>query len=315
MQARAFILAAWIAATAWSCAHAADVVFPPGSKIGLVPPVGFSPSTHFHGFEDRANQAAMLLLEMPAQAYAEITKNMTAKALKSQGVAVDKQETLALSFGSATLVTARQQEQKSKLRKWILAGAAPDLTALVTVIVPETASSIYPEAAIRAALATVAVRSSIPIEEQIGLLPFRIDELAGLRAVRVVGPNTVFLTDGPKNTFEANEQPMLIISAAAGGPEDPPQRDNFARNLFSSLGGFKDVRIVGTDSFRIGGLQTHQLMAEAKDPTSGANLKLVQWLRFGSGAYVRFLGVASADTWPDAFPRFRAVRDGVGPRQ
>jgi hypothetical protein len=37
-------------------------------------------------------------------------------------------------------------------------------------------------------------------------------------------------------------------------------------------------------------------------------------VRFGGGAYLRLLGIARADAWPEAFPRFRAVRDGINPR-
>ena len=106
-----------------------------------------------------------------------------------------------------------------------------------------------------------------------------------------------------------------MISAAPGGPDENLQRDNFARNLFAGYAGLKDVHILGTDLIRLAGQQTHQLMAEAKDAKTDADVKLVQWVRFGNGAYLRFLGVAKADSWSDAFPRFRAVRDGVGPRQ
>jgi hypothetical protein len=201
------------------------------------------------------------------------------------------------------------------MRKWILLGATPALTALVTVLVPDSAKTSYPDAAIRAALATVEVRDNVPVDEQLTLLPFRLDEFAGLRALRVVAPNTLVLTSGSKDTLDASEQSLLVISAAAGGPEQTAQRDHFARNLFSGYTGLKDIHILGTDFIRLAGQQTHQLMAEAKDAKTAVDIKLVQWLRFGNGAYVRFLGVARADDWSDAFPRFRAVRDGVGPRQ
>jgi hypothetical protein len=200
------------------------------------------------------------------------------------------------------------------MRKWILLGATPVLTALVTVLVPDSAKGTYSDAAIRQALASVEVRDSVPIDEQMGLLPYRVDELGGLRASRVVAPNTVILTAGPKDTLDATEQALLVISAAPGGPDETQQRDNFARNLFAGYAGLKDVHILGTDLIRLAGQQTHQLMAEAKDAKTDADVKLVQWVRFGNGAYLRFLGIAKADSWSDAFPRFRAVRDGVGPR-
>jgi len=293
----------------------AEPAFPPGSKIGLEPPAGFAVSETFRGFEDKQHGAAILTLEMPPQAYAEIEKAMTSEALRKQGIVVEKREQTPLRTGKAILLIARQQVDGNKLRKWILLAATPVATALITVLVPDSAKAAYPDAVIRAALQSLAVRESVPIDELIGLLPFKLDEFAGLRAFRVVPPGTLILTSGPKDTLDANEQALLVISAAPGGPAESFQRDNFARNLFTGFAGLKDVRVLGTDMIRLAGQQTHQLMAEAKDAKTDADMKMVQWLRFGNGAFVRFLGIARADDWSDAFPRFRAVRDSVGPRQ
>ena len=46
----------------------------------------------------------------------------------------------------------------------------------------------------------------------------------------------------------------------------------------------------------------------------GASVAIVQWLRFGSGGFVRMVGFAPKETWSESFPRFRAIRDGVVPR-
>jgi hypothetical protein len=41
---------------------------------------------------------------------------------------------------------------------------------------------------------------------------------------------------------------------------------------------------------------------------------IVQWLRFGSQTAMRIIGSSPRDQWDKAFPRFRAVRDGIQPR-
>ena len=70
------------------------------------------------------------------------------------------------------------------------------------------------------------------------------------------------------------------------------------------------------DMLRLGGgnLPTHELQAEAKEAMSDKPMKLVQWVRFGPGFFIRMVGIARGDQWQASFPRFRAVRDGVGPR-
>jgi hypothetical protein len=40
----------------------------------------------------------------------------------------------------------------------------------------------------------------------------------------------------------------------------------------------------------------------------------VQWLRFGSGGFLHLVASAPTTRWPEAFTRFRAVRDGVDPK-
>jgi hypothetical protein len=65
---------------------------------------------------------------------------------------------------------------------------------------------------------------------------------------------------------------------------------------------------------RIGGQEGHQIFADARDSSNASALTVVQWLRFGGGAYLQVVGVARADAWKDAYPRFRTVRDSIGSR-
>ena len=64
-----------LAVAAGAPARAADPIFPPNSRIGLVPPPGFSPSMKFPGFEHAQGSAAILLVEIPAEAFAELEKS------------------------------------------------------------------------------------------------------------------------------------------------------------------------------------------------------------------------------------------------
>ena len=59
--------------------------------------------------------------------------------------------------------------RRHRYRKWLLVAAVGDLTALVTVQVPEQDTN-YPDKAVRDALATLAVRASVPDAERLSLL-------------------------------------------------------------------------------------------------------------------------------------------------
>src|SRR5262249_56912520 len=86
-------------------ARAADAAYPPGSRIGLAPPAGMVTSKSFFGYEDPNTNAAIILLALPAQAYADLDKSVTADALKRQGVTLETREDVPLSIGKAFLVT------------------------------------------------------------------------------------------------------------------------------------------------------------------------------------------------------------------
>ena len=150
-----------LAATA---ARAADVVYPPGSRIGLVPPAGVVTSKNFFGYEDPAKNVGIILAALPVDAYGELEKTITAEALKKQGITQEARETLSLAGGKAFLVTGRQEAEKTRLRKWFLIAGTPTLTALVTAQVPDPARAAYPDAATAVAKVLMSV-SMIPFRE------------------------------------------------------------------------------------------------------------------------------------------------------
>ena len=304
------LIAAWAAAPAL----AADAVFPLASHIGLVVPATMKPSQAFRGFEDRDAGASIVILEIPPQAVAGVEKQLSPEALKKEGMAEDKRETVTVNGAKGLLLAGTQETDKKKFRKVLLLAAWPEGASLVAFQVPDENKGKYPDAAVRAALMSVTLRPVVPIDEQIRLVPIVFDNLSGMRPFRVLGNSSIFLTEGAADPKEPADQPLLIVSIGPGGPEQASDRANFARQLFSGLNDFKDVRIVGTDVLRLDNLQTYEIQAEAKDPKSDVPMKLVQWIRFGSGAFIRFVGIARTDAWGEAFTKFRAVRDGTKPR-
>src|SRR4029077_18057811 len=119
-------------------AQADDVVYPPGSRLGLVPAPGLHASTSFPGFEDRDNNVALLLGALPPEAFAEFEKSDSAEGLKKLGATLEKRELLTLPGGKAVLVIGRQDNQHT----WMLVAAMPDLTAMVTLRIPDASKDV-----------------------------------------------------------------------------------------------------------------------------------------------------------------------------
>jgi hypothetical protein len=205
---------------------------------------------------------------------------------------------------------------QDKQHVWMLVASTPSLTAMLTMRVPDTAREAYSERTIRALLSSVAVRAEVPVEEQLTLLPFRVKELAGFKVgALLTGRRGVLLTEASGTASTAGApgtlQPQFIISVLPGEAAESADRDDLARQIFRSFPGLAEVRITGSEPIRLSGQQGHEIMANAKEAASGAALSLVQWLRFGSGAYLHMIGMAPTPAWPQAYARFRAVRDGI----
>jgi hypothetical protein len=296
--------------------HAADPVFPTGSRVGLVPPTGMVPSDAFDGFADPGKDAAILIAVLPAAAYSQIEKTLDVDALKKQGVSLEKREAMQLNFGKGILLTGRQVAEKAHYRKWMLVASANDLTTLVTVQVPEQ-DNVYPDRVVRAALATLSVRADVPEQEELSLLPFAVSDLAGFHVDGVIRGRVLMLGDAAnpgdpsKASADSGLDARLLIAAVPGGPQEADDRANFARQSFGEIGGIRDVRLTVSEPLRINGQSGYQTMAEAKDARTGADVMVVQWLRFGAGGFLQMVGIARADGWTSALARLRTVRDSV----
>ena len=291
-------------------AYAAEPVFPPASRIGIVPPKDMTVSKRFSGFESEEKAAAINLVEMPAEAYDSVVKGFTKDALKRQGLNETSRENLKLGEKSGVLIGGTMTGPVQG-RKWMMAVKDRDITALVIAQV-RGGQDGYTEAQIRDALKSVSLRAPVAIEEQISALPFRLGEKAGFRPVRVMSGNSVLFTDGPLDTIKGVEQPIIIMAASLNVP--PPgaeQRNQFARAALNSNQILKDIKIERSEAFRFRGQDWHEIVAKATEADSGQPVIVMQTIRFDSDRYVRMVGLTRVEQRDQNLRRFRSVIDGV----
>ncbi|WP_457089440.1 hypothetical protein [Microvirga sp. P5_D2] len=291
-------------------AFAAEPVFPPASRIGIVPPKDMVVSKRFSGFENEERAAAITFAEMPAQAFDQLSSGLTKEALKRQGLDVKTHETLKLGSKSGILVGGTMTGPVTG-RKWLLVVKDADVTGLVIAQV-RGGQDGYSDAQIRDALKSVALRGTVSLEEQVSALPFRINDKAGFRPVRVLAGNSILYTDGPQDTIKAVEQPMVILAAALQ-PAPPPgeARNQFARAALNSNQILKDIRIERSEAFRLKGQDWHEIVARAKEAASGQDIVVMQSIQFDGSRYVRMVGMTRAEQREQNLRRFRAVADGL----
>lgn len=290
----------------------AEPQFPPGIRIGLEPQGDLALSKQFPGFEDPARKVAIAILDLPARAYEDIERSAFGK--DQTGLTDLKRESFPFASGVGFLISGKGEDQGVKLHKWFLLATAAgtdvkDLAVLINVQVPEAATTIYTDAMIRKMLATVTFRPA-PVNEQLGMLPFKVNELSGFRVLQVLPQGGVVLIDGPGDDMSTST--YVVISIGAGAPETPDERGKFARELLSSAP-LRGVSITAAEPMRIGGMQGNEIRAQAQG-LNGEPVNLVQWVRFGSGGFLRVIGVGRPEGWDAMFTRLRAIRDGIATR-
>jgi len=298
-----------------AAAHAADPVFPPASRVGLAVPAGFTPSARFLGFENQQASALIVINELPADAYADIEKGFSDDAaLKSRGWTVQVREPLTFKDGKGFFVAGPQESNNQKRYESVLAATMSGMTALISVQMIEASHATITDAMVRDMFKSMTVRASVPDSERLAILPYKIGELAKFRVVRSAAQGVALLTDGPKDEVVAVEQPFMLIGLAPGAAPKPEERDAFAKRVFSSAPGIKEVKITRAEPLRIGQAQGYEIVADAKDAGTGTDVTTVQWIRFGQNAYLQMFGIARKATWKDVFPRLRQVRDSIEPK-
>jgi hypothetical protein len=301
------------AAAGIACAAAGDPVFPPAARLGLAPPPDFVVSSTFLGYRHKEKQASILMMELPGYAFDAVEKQLKAEIEHAPNVAVERRDAALKNGGHGFVLSSKVSSAQGPVFKWTLVAQIRDATAVVTAIIPEAVKEVASDAAVRAALNSVTVRD-VPFAEQMAVLPFTLNDLAGFRLVRVQPGFAAMLTDGAKNSIESTEQPLMIITILPGPAPEPGDRDRYAHRLFTQIPGLKDVEFQRAGPLRMINSAGHEIVADAKDAKDGGAVGAVQWLRFGSGAVMRIVAMSRKDTWEKNFQRFRALRDGIQPK-
>ncbi|MGB9114963.1 hypothetical protein [Bradyrhizobium sp.] len=292
-------------------AFAADPVFPPGVRVGMVPLVGLTPARTFAGFETEDQGVKVLVAELPPEAYGEVMNALKA----SPATASVKPESIETAAGMAYYTTETAKNGTSVVRRYSMILSGGTFSGYVAVQVPENASKIYTDEAIRQMFASAAIRKEVPVEEQLGLMPFRVSELSDFKNVRTLTPGAaVLLADGNETSgFEV--APFMVIGMMGSVPTLPEDRGRFAEQAATSIPGVRNGRLTMSEPVRIDGMPGYETRLDATTGKDNTPITVVQWLRFGGGQNsLRIIGSAPREQWVKAFPRFRAVRDGVQPR-
>jgi hypothetical protein len=290
-------------------AHA-DTQFPRAGRVGLQPPSGMTLSTNFAGFEDRSETASILIAEMPAAAYAQLDKGLTEAALASKGMVVADRREWPVAGASAFLIRGKQTAGGMEFRKWLLVAGNDELTALLTVQVPNVSAN-YSTTAVENALRSVSLRAPSTLEQQIAALPFRVTNTAGFRVTGVIAGSGMMLSDTMHDATGDNARPNIVVAWGLGVPPARNQRDAFARRALTTLPNLEHIEIERSESYDG---DWHRTEANAMDNRNGETLRVIQIIRFLPHGWIRTGAVLREASAAQLSPRIQRLASSAEPR-
>jgi hypothetical protein len=292
----------------WIIPAVAAPVFPPGSRIGLVPADDMEFSWRSGLFENPSKYASVRMAEMRPEDYPIIERS-----IMNPDEAVFRvifRERTTIGGYPAVLATVNQRSRGGfLLRKWLLAVREPTLTMYIVVQSIESPEG-YTDAAIRRMLNSVVSRPIVPIEAEMAVLPFQIGDRAGFRPVRM-DVHQLVMTEGLSDDLHLFEQPVMTASFVSMRPPNSAETQDFAVKLLRADPGLKGVAIEQTQPFQPRGRARHEIVARAKDAASGKPLIVLQTLEFDLNGILRIKSVTRPGDRETHLPRFRTLANGI----
>ncbi len=206
----------------------------------MTPLVGLVRAKTFAGFETEDQGVKVLVAELPAEAYGEVMNAFKANPGGTGGIKPESIETVGRP---CLLHRENAKDGATTVRRYSMILPGGTFSGYVAVQVPENAAKIYTDDAVRQMFASAVIRKEVPVEEQLGLMPFKVGELSDFKNVRTLAPGAaLILADGDEAAgFEA--APFMVIGMIGSAPTQPEDRGRFAQQAATTIPGVRDARI------------------------------------------------------------------------
>ena len=299
-------IAAFVQLTTQSAQVSAKTQAVPSTRITLDVPDGFEVSKQFGGFINPNSGASVVIVELPAPAFADFKSADFAKKMASNGFANVKPGKLKFP-GEYIYITAEQATQAGAFSKFLLIFADDKGTAMLTVNVlkSDVTSGKSKVAEIEAMLSTarLASVSAKPLPA-----PFKLDYLGPFKEAGSLAGAYLYSLDGNRTPDKPDPGRPVFIVAPATNKVETPDLEVTSKALLASMFDIEAGNIKQQGTVTIAGLEGYEIELEAPRKPAGPNAVAYQvMVRVVDGSYVRMVGTSNAGQGASLMPEFRKM--------
>ncbi|GAB4524810.1 MAG: hypothetical protein Tsb0014_03630 [Pleurocapsa sp.] len=243
-----------------------------GTKISIIPPVGFVAATRFSGYQQEENNSSIVVTEIPAS-IEELQPGLTdGETLAQRGMVLLEQQPVKVNNLDATMLKVSQKAYETEFTKWILLLGNETESVLVTASIPQELEAEYAEG-----LKTSLLSVNWDLQAKASLtegLDYSIQEESGDLKLAKRFSNSLLYTKNGRFPAESIDDPIFVVA-----PSVVSQNLNLrtlARDRLLQTDNLTNIELESEGNITIDGLQGYQIIAVGRDVKSETVMTLYQ---------------------------------------
>lgn len=278
-----------------------EAIAVPGSRVSLVPPEEFTLSDQFSGFFHEASTSSVVVTEMPAEAYRQLSGSFKS-GFEANGVAMGERNEVTVSGRPGFVIRGTQELHALTWNKWLLVFNAEDFTGMIVISSPQIAE--MPDQMALDVLNSTQVLSSDGYDPR-AALNYVFEETQAFELHSVLQGNTVSLKSRQDDNvfFAITAAPHLACGSMQG------KEAQISEQTLRSIATVTISSVETASDITVDGLPGLEQLAQAVGKKSGEAVSVYHVILFENCRYYRLVGMAPSTRSDRYLPDFRRMTE------
>lgn len=274
-----------------------------GTKVSLIPPVGFTPSPQFPGYWQESLGASIMVTEIPGPFPATSAGFSDSSQLIKRGMSLLYRQEIVVDSRMSILLQVKQAISGLEYLKWVLIFGDEKESVLVVAAFPTELKEELSEKLKKSILTSAwdRERNVSPTEG----LNFTVSAKGEMRLTKRLINLLAYTKDGVFPS-ESVDDPIFIVGSSI--PKiNVEDQEGFAKSRIVQTTSVTDLEIEQSEKITIDNLAGYEVIAKGKDIKSGQPMLIYQTMLFEGQTYYLMQGLVSSKNRQVYLPVFKEM--------